>query len=648
MAITLAKNSDVAVILIDNPPVNAIAHTIRIGLVDALYQANEDTSVVAIVIASAGDTFSAGADVREFDAPTRAPALGDVSNAIELSNKPVVAAIHGAALGGGFEFALSAHARIADAGARLGLPEVKLGLIPGGGGTQRLPRLAGFAAAVDLVATGREIGAHEALQIGVIDRIADEALFQEACTLARSLAGRMLRRTSTISPPPFGQDAIEKTILDLGKRARGQDAPTAGARMVMRAACVPFQDALREELALFNTLKTSDEAKSLRYVFGAERAARKHADLDHATPRPVHRIGVVGGGLMGAGITIAFAIAGFRVELAEQNDAAAASATEKLNAGFARMARSGRLTEPSRADALSRIGVSGELRAVQHCDLIIEAVYDDLAVKQSVLSAITSLVGADAIIATNTSYLDPNVLAQSVAGPQRFAGMHFFSPANLMRLVEVVRTDSASSETLATLLALSKRLGKVGVVAGSCEGFIGNRIFTAYRRECDFMLEDGALPHEVDAALEAFGYPMGPYAANDLAGLDISWARRKRGAASRDPSQRYVAIADKLCEQGRFGQKSGKGYYRYEGGRRLIDDDVITLIEDESRAARISRRTFTPDEIVTRVMRSIVDEGRRLLAEGIAARASDIDLVLIHGYGYPAWRGGPMYRAGVH
>lgn len=647
MAVTLAKDGNVAVILIDNPPVNAIAHAVRIGLMDALYQANEDTSVRAIVIACAGDTFSAGADVREFDALPRPPALSDVANAIEMSAKPVVTAIHGAALGGGFEFALAAHARIADRDARFGLPEVKLGLVPGGGGTQRLPRLVGMSAAVDLVTSGREISAAEAQSNGALDRITGGPLLPEACAFARSLIGTRLRRTCALPTPTFDREALDKQVSEVSRRARGQDAPIAAARMTLRSAIVPFAEALREERALFNTLKDSDEAKALRYVFTAERTARKHAWLAGIDPVPIERIAVIGGGLMGAGIAAGCLDAGYAVDLIEQSEAGAASARARVAQIYDRLIKSKRADAAIKDERLSRITFSSSLHPLQRSDLVIEAVFDDLQIKQTLFGEVSTVVRSDAIIATNTSYLDPNLLARSVARPERFAGLHFFSPANVMRLAEIVRTDTASKRTLATLLAVAKKLGKVGVIAGACEGFIGNRIFTAYRRECDFMLEDGALPHEVDAALETFGYPMGPYAVNDLTGLDISWARRKRAAPTRDPTERYVAIADKLCEAGRLGQKSSRGYYLYESGGRTIDPSVTELIEKESARVGIARRNFSADEIVARVMRSIVDEGRAILAEGFAARASDIDLVLIHGYGYPAWRGGPMYRAGL-
>lgn len=647
MAVTWTRDGDVAVILIDNPPVNAASHTVRQGLAEALAAANQDTQVRAIVMACAGRTFVAGADVKEFGAPPKPPFLTDVTAAIEASEKPVAAALHGTALGGGFELALAAHARVASADAKMGLPEVKLGLLPGAGGTQRLPRLAGMAKAIDMIASGRPIDAAAAQAAGIVDAIAPDDLLAFAVDFARGLADKPVRRTGRLAVPAFDAAAIDAQLGNIEKKARGQLAPARAARMVRRAAELDLDEGLAQERAAFLELLASPQAAALRHVFAAERQAAKVPGVDAAMARAIHHAGVVGAGLMGAGIAVSFLDAGYRVRVVERDEAAAQAGRQRIEGLYARMKKSGRITADDVAERLARLDIRTELAALADCDLVIEAVFDDLDVKRELFATLYTIVRPDCILATNTSYLDPNVLATAARRPERFLGLHFFSPANVMRLVEVVRTHAVSAPVLATGLALVKRLGKLGIVSGVCEGFIGNRLYTAYRQACDFMLEEGALPHEIDAAMEAFGFAMGPYAVNDMAGLDISWARRKRQAATRDPAERYVTIADRLCEAGRFGQKTGKGYYRYEDGRRLVDADVTAIILAASQEAGVTRRPFHADEIVARVSAALVAEGRRILDEGIALRAADIDLVLINGYGYPAWRGGPMYEAGL-
>jgi 3-hydroxyacyl-CoA dehydrogenase len=647
MTVTLSRDGDLGVILIDNPPVNAASHAVRAGLIEALAQADADPAIRAMVLACAGRTFVAGADIREFGASPQAPVLPEVTAALEASAKPVVAALHGTGLGGGFELALAAHARIAAPDAWVGLPEVKLGVVPGAGGTQRLPRLAGMEMAVGMITSGRRISAGEALAAGVIDRVAEADLLTEAKALARSLIGHSPRRTGERPVPPFDRDAMEERIAAIERKARGQIAPGRAARLTLRAAETTLEDGLREERGCFLDLVDSSQARALRHVFMAEREAARVPGLEGARARTVETVGVVGGGLMGAGIAVAFLDAGWPVRLVERDEAAAGAARDRIEATYARMKRSGRLTEAAEAERLGRLRVGADQGAFAACDLIIEAVFDDLSVKQALFASLSAVARPEAILATNTSYLDPDEIATVIDRPERFLGLHFFSPANLMRLVEVVRTNAVSPDVFVTALAVVKRLGKLGVVSGVGEGFIGNRLFTAYRRECDFMLEDGALPHEIDAAMETFGFAMGPYAVNDMTGLDISWARRKRNAATRDPSERYVVIADRLCEAGRLGRKTGKGYYRYEDGDARVDPEVTAIIEAASREADRTRRSLAAAEIVARALQALTAEGRAILAEGIALRASDLDLVLINGYGYPAWRGGPMFEAGI-
>jgi 3-hydroxyacyl-CoA dehydrogenase len=641
----MTRDGNVAIIEIDNPPVNAASHAVRSGLLAAIGQATEDDAVKAVVIAAAGRTFVAGADINELGKPSAPPILPDVCNAIEDCPKPVVAALHGTALGGGFEIALAAHARIIAPVGRVGLPEVHLGIIPGAGGTQRAPRLAGVPAAIDLVTSGRPLPADKALTVGLVDRIATDDLRSEAIALARGLIGKPLRRTGQLSVPPFDRAAVEGAINAIDKRARGQHSPAAAARAVLLAADCDIDEGLKREREIYSGLVTAPQAAAMRHVFFAEREVVKVPGIEGVSPRPVETIGIAGAGTMGSGIAVVCADAGFRVIVVEQSEAAAEAGHTRIAGLYDRAIKSKRISEADKAERMGRITVVADRAAVAPADLVIEAVFDELDVKQELFRALDKIVRPDAVLATNTSYLNPNEIAAATTHPERVVGMHFFSPAQIMRLLEVVRTARATPDVLATALAVAKKLRKLAVVTGVCEGFIGNRILATYRRQCEYMLEDGALPQEIDAAFEGYGLPMGPFAANDLSGLDIAWARRKRLAATRDPRERYVAIADKLCEMGRLGQKTGAGWYRYVDGKRTIDPQVTALIEAASAEKGIVRRPFSADEIMARIHASMVNEGAKILAEGIALRSLDIDLVMINGYAYPAWRGGPMFEA---
>ncbi len=657
--VTARRRGSVCLIVIDNPPVNAASHAVRSGVLRALTEAEADGDVHAIVILCEGRTFVAGADIREFGKPPGEPSLPALCQRIEACTKPVIAAIHGTALGGGCEIALACHGRIADAGAKLGLPEVKLGLIPGAGGTQRLPRLIGMAAAIEMVATGRMMGAAEALERGLIDAIATGDLANDATSFAERLAGGKtgaqgdaeqplplaLRRTGALPVPAFNEMAIAAQVEQIERKARGQLSPGAGARTVLAAATLDLAAGLAHERAAFASLMASEQSAALRHVFFAERAAARVPALEGATPRPVATVGVAGAGTMGAGIAVALAEAGYRVIVAERTEDAAAAGRRRIAALHQRGVETGRIPQEVAAARMAATDVGHDITAFAPCDLVIEAVFDDLAVKQELFAALSGIVRPEAVLATNTSYLDPNLIGGAASHPERVVGLHFFSPANVMRLVEIVATSQTAPDVLATAFAVSKRLGKLAVLAGSCDGFIGNRIFSSYRKQCEYMLEDGALPHEIDAAMEAFGLPMGPFAVFDLAGLDIAWARRKRLAATRDPAERYVRIADQLCELGRFGQKSGAGWYVYENGKRRPDAGVTTIIEAEAKRSGVQRRSIGAEEIRTRIIAAMVNEGARILGEGMAQRASDIDLVFINGYGWPAWRGGPMFQA---
>ena len=644
--ISAALTDGILVVTIDNASVNALSADVRAGLMAAFGHAENDGNVAGVVLTGAGNSFIGGADIKEFGKPPVEPFLPDVIARIEAFPKPVVAAINGAALGGGLEVALACHRRLAAPAAKLGLPEVKLGIVPGAGGTQRLPRLTGIAAAIDMIANGRIVSTAEALKLGIIDAAASGELIAEAVADAKAAIAPPIRRTGSLTVQPEAPEAVDKAAADALRKARGQRAPAEAVRLVRLAATASLSDGLAEERRTFVELRDSEEAAALRHVFFAERAAGKVEGLDAVTPRRIETVGIVGTGLMGSGIAVAALNGGYRVIGVEQTTEAAEKGRERITGLLDKAVQSGRLDAAGRDDRLSRLMVTAEMQELAKADMVIEAVFDDLSVKTELFQRLDDIVRADAILATNTSYLDPDTIAASTRLPERVVGLHFFSPANIMRLLEVVNCKETAPDVLATALVFAKRLGKLPIVSGVTEGFIGNRIFSAYRREAEYMLEDGALPQEIDAALEAFGFPMGPFAVFDMAGLEIAWARRKRQAATRDPSERYVVIADRLCEAGRFGQKSGRGWYAYPDGKRTVDPAVTAMIEAARAEKGITPRHFPADEIVARLLKAMAGEGEALLSEGIAARASDIDLVMINGYGFPSSKGGPMFAAG--
>ncbi|MDK4702605.1 3-hydroxyacyl-CoA dehydrogenase NAD-binding domain-containing protein [Rhizobium sp. CNPSo 4062] len=644
--ISAALTDGILVVTIDNAPVNALSADVRAGLMAAFDHAEKDGAVKGVVLTGTGNSFIGGADIKEFGKPPVQPHLPDVISRIEFSPKPVVAAINGVALGGGLEVALACHRRLAAPAAKLGLPEVKLGIVPGAGGTQRLPRLTGIAAAIDMIANARIVSAAEALKLGIVDGVAKGELIAEAIVDTKTANAAALRRTGSLTVPPEAADAIDKAASDALRKARSQRAPAEAIRLVRLATTVSLSEGLAEERRTFIELRDSEEAAALRHVFFAERAAGKVERLEAVAPRKIETIGIVGTGLMGSGIAVSALNGGFRVIGVEQNADAADKGRERIAGLLDKAVQSGRLDAAGREDRLGRLTVTANMQQLVQADLVIEAVFDDLTVKTELFQRLDTIVRADAVLATNTSYLDPDVIAAATQRPERVVGLHFFSPANVMRLLEVVKCKNTAPDALATALALAKRLGKLPVVSGVTEGFIGNRIFSAYRREAEYMVEDGASPLEIDAALEAYGFPMGPFAVFDMAGLEIAWARRKRQAATRDPAERYVVIADRLCEAGRFGQKTGRGWYAYPNGKRTVDPEVTAVIEAARAEKGIVPRSFTAEEIVSRLLKAMAIEGEALLAESIAARASDIDLVMINGYGFPASKGGPMFAAG--
>ncbi len=645
-AVFVEREGAVAIIVINNPPVNAGSWAVRSGIVAAIEQIEKDPRIDAGVLIGSGSTFIAGADINEFDKPAREPLTSAVISAIENCSKVVVAAIHGAALGGGLEVALGCDARVAVKGASVGFPEVNLGLIPGAGGTQRAPRLIGIAKAIELIASGRPIKADAAKKLGLIDEVADGDLRAFAIEYALSLAGSK-RRVRDMAIRPESDDVVRQARLKAERGAKRNPAVPEAIDAVCRAAQVSIDEGLAEERAVFERLRVSETAAALRYLFFAERAAGRIAGLDNVKPREIRRVGVVGGGTMGTGIAICFADAGLPVILVERDKDAAAAANQRVRALYDRLVSSGRISAEESQQRMARIAMTDDFAALSEVDLVVEAVFEEIDVKREVFVKLDAVLKPDAILGSNTSYLNLDLLGAETRRPGQVVGLHFFVPANVMRLLEIVRTDATSAETLATALAVAKKIRKVAVVARVCEGFIGNRIFAAYRRQCEILLEEGAYPEQVDAAIEAFGFAMGPFAIGDLTGLDIAWRTRKRLAAGRDPRERYVSILDRLCEMGRLGRKADAGWYTYSPGakRGAVDPIVHAIIEKASAEKGIQRRSFTPEEIQMRALGAMLNEATLILQDGIAERASDIDTVLVNGYGFPADRGGPLFWA---
>jgi len=636
----------ILLIEINNPPINAGSLAVRSGLRDAIAQLAGAPDLHAGVIIGGGATFMAGSDLREFGQPLQEPQLPSVIAAIEACSKPVVAALHGAALGGGLELALGCDARIALAGTVLGLPEVTLGIIPGAGGTQRLPRRAGLARSLQMVCSGERIKADEAKALRLLDQVVASDLQQHALALAASLTGRKCRIRDE-SPPTEDAALLAQAAQAALRAGKGRPAVLAAIEAVRDAARLPFDEALARERAVFQQLRVSTEAAALRHQFFAERdAVRLPADVK--TPaRQIRSVAIIGAGTMGTGIAIAALDAGLSVLLLEQDAAALQRGQERVVAHYQSRVAQGKLQASAAASNEARLQASTDWSALAQADLVIEAVFEEMAVKLEVFRKIDAHARAGAVLATNTSYLDVNAIASATQRPQDVLGLHFFSPANVMKLLEVVRGAQTAPDVLATGMAVGKLLRKMPVLCGNAFGFIGNRIYNAYRKQCEFMLEDGAWPEDVDRALEAFGFAMGPFTVADLSGLDIAWRMRRAATATRDPRERYVAILDGLCEQGRLGRKAGAGYYSYTDGKKspVSDATVRQLIGAASDKRGIRRAALAAEAIQRRALLAMVNEAALLLADGVAQRASDIDVVLVQGYGFPRWQGGPVFWA---
>jgi 3-hydroxyacyl-CoA dehydrogenase len=643
----------VLVVTLESPPVNALGLAVRAGLLAALETAATDVAIRAILIHGAGRAFSGGADVREFGKPPLGPALPDLCARIEASDKLAIAAIHGFALGGGLEVALAAHYRLAMPGSQLGLPEVQLGLLPGAGGTQRTPRLIGVAAALDLMLSGRSASAAEALELGLVDRLAAGAdvaaagLAYAEELLATDAPVRRSRDGAALRDRAAARVQLDARRAETAKKTRGLFSPLKIVDAVQAAIDLPFDEGMARERALFLECMASPQRAGLIHAFFAEREVAKAPETQRARPRAVASVGVVGGGTMGAGIAVAALEAGLPVVMVERDDEALARGRANVERVFDAMVAKGRLSAAAGANTLARFEGSTSFAALSDVDLVIEAVFEDMAVKKAVFAELDRACKPGAVLATNTSYLDVDEIAASTSRPQDVIGLHFFSPANIMKLLEIVVPAKVGADVVATGFDLAKKLRKVPVRAGVCDGFIGNRMLAVYRQAADFMLEDGASPYQIDEALREFGYPMGPYQVVDLAGGDIGWATRKRRAATRDPRARYVQIADRLCERGWFGQKTGRGYYLYPQGARngAPDPEVLAIVDAERRRAGITPRSFTNDEIVRRYLAAMINEGANVVHDGIALRPLDVDVTLVQGYGFPRYRGGPMKYA---
>src|SRR5215213_1180102 len=639
--ISTRRHGDVLIVLSNNPPVNALSTAVRQGLVAAIAEAEADEGVKAVVIACEGQTFFAGADITEFGKPPVMPWLPQVVDRIEACTKPVVAAIHGTALGGGLEVALACHYRVAVPSAKVGTPEVKLGLLPGAGGTQRLPRVAGVRKALEMCATGNPIGAKEGFDCGLIDRLMEGELIPHAVGYAEEVRDvRPLPKSSERQDKldDCNPDTFDAFLKENGRKFRGFDAPMKNVEAVKIACEKPYAEGVLEERRLFMELMSGTQAKAQQYFFFAERKAAKIEGLpEDSRPRDINRVGVIGAGTMGGGISMNFLSAGIPVTIVEMGQEALDRGTGLMRKNYEASAAKGKLTEAQVSKAMGQLTPTLDFSALADCDLIIEAVYENMEVKKEVFGRLDRIAKPGAILASNTSYLDINEIAASISRPGDVVGMHFFSPANVMKLLEVVRGDKTAPDVLLTAMQIGKKIRKVAVVAGVCHGFIGNRMLMPRQVEATKLLLEGASPEQVDRVHVEFGMPMGPFQMADLAGVDIGW--------HRDPN-RIENVRDALCAIDRWGQKKGAGFYDYDDKRRRSPSpEVQKIIEDFAAKEGVERREVSDEEIVERTLYTMVNEGAKILEEGLALRPSDIDVVWVYGYGWPVYRGGPMFWA---
>lgn len=643
---------DVAVVVIDNPPVNVMSIGVPRSILAAVNRLNDDDTVKAILVVAAGRGVLGGADIKVQGKawPASEPNLIDLVTALDSNEKPIGILLRKIAVGGGLEIAMSCRYRIAQVGTLVGQPEVKLGIPPGAGGTQRLPRLVGAVKALDMILSGDPITAEEALGIGLIDRLvsAVNPIIEAAEYLSREISlGHVPQRTRERTVDTGDSQIFDAARVRVARRLRGQIAPVACIDCIEMATTADFDEGFAYERKRFLECVTSNEAAALRHVFFAERRVKKVPGIDELTKsRPIEKAAVLGAGTMGAGIAMCFANAGIPVTMIERDVQPLQGGLDRIAASYANQVNKGRLDEATANTRTKLVSGALNLEAIVEADIVVEAVYEEMGVKKSVFADLAKLAKPNAVLATNTSYLDVNEIAKAATGrEQDVIGLHFFSPANIMKLIEVVRGVMTAADVLKTGIEIGERLGKVAIVSGVCHGFIGNRMFAHYNREAEFMLQEGATVEQVDTALYKFGMAMGSFSVRDLAGLDIGWAMRKSTAHLRKPHERYSTVGDELCERGWYGQKTGKGFYIYEKGQRCMNPDLNTIVESTGQAAGIKFAHVTDEQVIERCIYALVNEGAKILDDGIALRASDIDLVFINGYGFPRWRGGPMKYA---
>jgi 3-hydroxyacyl-CoA dehydrogenase len=649
--VSITNQGQIAVITIDSPPVNALSQSVRSGLVECVNFADADQNIQAIVLICAGRTFIAGADISEFGKPPLEPYLPDVLQTLDSCSKPIIAALHGTALGGGLETALACRYRIALQGARVGLPEVNLGLIPGAGGTQRLPRIAGLESALDMITSGRHVGAYEALKMGVVDEITDQ---KDLLTAAVEFAGKVLTNgdirqgisATRLEDSKENRDILARWEASVSKRARGQTSPLVALESVKNAVQLPFADGLKKERELFLTCMGSAQSKALRHIFFAERAAAKLPDSIPDAPAEIHSAAIIGGGTMGRGIAMCFANKNIPVKIIETDQDKLDQALAAVEKTYVKMTSQGRINEDQQQHRFALISGSCDHASLAQVDLVIEAAFENLEVKHSIFHSLDQHCKPGAILATNTSYLDIEAIASAVSDPSRVLGMHFFSPAHIMKLLEVVRTPQTSTGAIATMMKLGKTLGKRTVLVGNGFGFAANRMYSAYGREGQQMLLEGVTPVQLDRAMKNWGMAMGPTAVLDLSGIDIGYnARKQNPNPPADPC--YFRPANILAEKGYLGRKTGRGFYRYdpETGKASEDKEIIELIHAEAQRLGVEQRSLSENDIQQRMIRAIANEGQSILTQGIATKSSDLDVIWVNGYGFPRWSGGPMHYA---
>ncbi|MGY0217520.1 3-hydroxyacyl-CoA dehydrogenase NAD-binding domain-containing protein [Endozoicomonadaceae bacterium StTr2] len=648
--VTLEKNNNIAVIAINNPPVNALSQSVRQGIVEALTAAENDADIAAIVLACEGRTFIAGADISEFGKPPLEPHLPDVLQRLQQSSKPVIAALHGTVLGGGFETALSCHFRVALKGTKVGLPEVNLGLIPGSGGTQLLPRVVGVETALQMITSCKSESVDKLVDTDAIDQIVDDNLLQAAIDFAKTVVSE--QRTAVAVPErSVAADSFEADIFDqyrktTARRARGQQAPQLAIDSVENAVKLPFDEALTKEREMFLSCRASSQSRAMRHAFFAERQVAKLEGIDKSVqPLDINEVAIIGAGTMGQGIAMCFASAGLQVRLLELSEDNLQTGLASIYTRYQQNVKRGRMSEQQLTDCMDRIQGTCEYDDLAGVDLVVEAAFENLQVKQQIFSTLDKVCKPEALLATNTSYLDIDQIATATSRPEKVLGMHFFSPANIMKLLEVVRADKTSDETLVTAMQLGRKIRKISVAVGVCYGFVGNRMYACYGREANMLLLEGASPEQIDKAMQAWGMAMGPLAVNDMSGIDIAYkARRENPDLPDDPC--YFRAADLMVESGRLGQKTFAGFYLYdEEGKKHADASVLEVFAAEAKRLGVEQREISEQEIQDRLVFALINEGARILDEGIAARAGDIDAIWLNGYGFPRFRGGPMCYA---